>query len=84
MLEEVNNCGELVQKHVNPSALSEATPPAGEPFARTTYPPAVPANTPTNDCLRSFFDYLNPAQSAGRCSRTVAPTQSFDGRNFGP
>lgn len=34
-------------------------------------------NTATNDRLRSFFDFVNPAQIAGQRSQTVVPTQSL-------
>jgi hypothetical protein len=34
-------------------------------------------STATHDRLRSFFDFVNPAQIAGQRSQTVAPTQSL-------
>jgi hypothetical protein len=34
-------------------------------------------NTASNDRLRSFFDFINPAQIAGQRSQTVVPTQAL-------
>lgn len=77
VLEHVENCGELVQQGVNPPNYSHRRPRAGEEFVRTIYLPVMRTNTAKNDRLRSFFDFVNPAQIAGQRSQTAAPTQSL-------
>jgi hypothetical protein len=77
VLEEIANCGDLVKKGVNPPNYSHRKPRAGEEFLRTIYLPVMRTNTATNDRLRSFFDFVNPAQIAGQRSQTVVPTQSL-------
>jgi hypothetical protein len=77
VLEEVENCGALVQKGVNPPNYTHRKPRVGEEFVRTIYLPVMRTNTAANDRLRSFFDFVNPAQIAGQRSQTVVPTQSL-------
>ena len=77
VLEEPENCGGLVQSGVNPPNYSHRKPRAGEEFVRTIYLPVMRTNTATHDRLRSFFDFVNPAQIAGQRSQTVVPTQSL-------
>jgi hypothetical protein len=77
VLEEVENCGALVQQGVNPPNYTHRKPRSGEEFLRTIYLPVMRTNTATNDRLRSFFDFVNPAQIAGQRSQTVVPTQSL-------
>lgn len=77
VLEAVENCGDLVRVGVNPPNYSHRKPRAGEEFLRTIYLPVMRTNTATNDRLRSFFDFVNPAQIAGQRSQTVVPTQSL-------
>lgn len=77
VLEEPDNCGELVQKGVNPPNYTHRKPRADEEFVRTIYLPVMRTNTATNDRLRSFFDFVNPAQIAGQRSQTVVPTQAL-------
>lgn len=77
VLEEPDNCGALVQKGVNPPNYTHRKPRADEEFVRTIYLPVMRTNTATNDRLRSFFDFVNPAQIAGQRSQTVVPTQAL-------
>jgi hypothetical protein len=77
VLEEVENCGALVQQGVNPPNYTHRKPRAGEELLRTIYLPVMRTNTATNDRLRSFFDFVNPAQIAGQRSQTVVPTQAL-------
>ena len=77
VLEEVENCGGLVQQGVNPPSYNHRRPRAGEEFVRTIYLPVMRTNTATHDRLRSFFDFVNPAQIAGQRSQTVVPTQAL-------
>jgi hypothetical protein len=77
VLEEVENCGALVQTGVNPPNYNHRKPRANEEFVRTIYLPVMRTNTAKNDRLRTFFDFVNPAQIAGRRSQTVVPTQSL-------
>jgi hypothetical protein len=77
VLEDIENCGALVQQGVNPPNYTHRKPRADEEFVRTIYLPVMRTNTATNDRLRSFFDFVNPAQIAGQRSQTVVPTQSL-------
>ncbi len=77
VLEEVENCAALVQKGVNPPNYTHRKPRTNEEFVRTIYLPVMRTNTATHDRLRSFFDFVNPAQIAGQRSQTVVPTQSL-------
>ncbi len=77
VLEEVENCGALVQKGVNPPNYTHRKPRANEEFIRTIYLPVMRTNTATHDRLRTFFDFVNPAQIAGQRSQTIVPTQSL-------
>jgi hypothetical protein len=77
VLEEVENCGDLRQSGVNPPNYAHRKSRAGEEFVRTIYLPVMRTNTATNDRLRSFFDFVNPAQIAGQRSETVVPTQAL-------
>ena len=81
VLESPENCGDLVQKGVNPPNYNHRKPRPGEEFVRTIYLPVMRTNTATNDRLRSFFDFVNPAQIAGQRSQTVVPTQSLFAMN---
>jgi hypothetical protein len=77
VLEEPENCGDLRKSGVNPPNYSHRKPRAGEEYIRTIYLPVMRTNTATYDRLRSFFDFVNPAQIAGQRSQTVVPTQSL-------
>jgi len=77
VLEYPENCGDLVQQGVNPPNYDHRKPRAGEEYLRTIYLPVMRTNTATNDRLRSFFDFVNPAQIAGQRSQTVVPTQAL-------
>jgi len=77
VLEEPENCGELRQSGVNPPNYTHRKPRTGEEFVRTIYLPVMRTSTATHDNLRSFFDFVNPAQIAGQRNQTVVPTQSL-------
>lgn len=81
VLEEVENCGSLVRQGVNPPNYNHRKPRAGEEFVRTIYLPVMRTNTAANDRLRSFFDFVNPAQIAGQRNQTVVPTQALFAMN---
>ncbi len=75
VLEEVENCGELKKAGVNPPNYTHRKPRASQEFQRTIYLPVMRTNFNSHDRLRSFFDFVNPAQIAGQRSQTVVPTQ---------
>ncbi|MBX3438766.1 MAG: DUF1553 domain-containing protein, partial [Planctomycetaceae bacterium] len=75
--EEVGNWAGRAQQGVNPPSYTHHTPRANEEFVRTIYLPVMRTNTEKNDRLRSFFDFVDPAQIAGQRSQTVAPTQAL-------
>jgi hypothetical protein len=77
VLESPENCGDLVQQGVNPPNYHHRKPRPGEEFLRTIYLPVLRTKTAINDRVRSFFDFVNPAQISGQRSQTVAPTQSL-------
>jgi len=77
VLEEPENCGDLVLKGVNPPNYTHRKPRANQEFQRTIYLPVMRTNTTSTDRIRNFFDFVNPAQIAGQRSQTVVPTQSL-------
>ena len=77
VLEEPENCGSLSLKGVNPPNYTHRKPRPSEEFQRTIYLPVMRTNFGTHDRIRSFFDFVNPAQIAGQRNQTVVPTQSL-------
>ena len=77
VLEEVENCGDLRQSGVNPPNYAHRKSRVGQEFQRTIYLPVMRTSFNSHDRLRSFFDFVNPAQIAGQRSQTVVPTQSL-------
>lgn len=75
VLEAIENCGELKQSGVNPPNYTHRKPRASQEFQRTIYLPVMRTNFNNDDRLRSYFDFVNPAQIAGQRSQTVVPTQ---------
>ncbi len=75
VLEEVDNCGDLVQKGVNPPNYNHRKPRANQEFQRSIYLPVLRTQFGSHDRLRSYFDFINPAQIAGQRQQTVVPTQ---------
>lgn len=76
-LDIVENTGALVQAGVNPPNYRHAKPRPTEEFERTIYLPVMRNGYTGSDKLRSFFDFIDPAQIAGQRNQTVAPTQSL-------
>jgi hypothetical protein len=81
VLEEVENCGSLASKGVNPPNYTHRKPRTTQEFQRTIYLPVMRNNPTADDRIRAFFDFVNPAQISGQRSRTVAPTQSLFAMN---
>ncbi|MBX3448878.1 MAG: DUF1553 domain-containing protein [Planctomycetaceae bacterium] len=77
VLEDVDNCGDLVQAGVNPPNYAHRKPRPGQEFQRTIYLPVLRINTTGDDRIRTHFDFVNPAQIAGQRSQTVVPTQAL-------
>ncbi len=77
VLEEPENCGDLALKGVNPPNYTHRKPRTNQEFQRTIYLPVMRTNTNSTDRIRTFFDFVNPAQIAGQRSQTVVPTQSL-------
>lgn len=77
VLEEPENCGDLVKAGVNPPNYTHRKPRTNQEYQRTIYLPVMRTNTNANDRIRNFFDFVNPAQIAGQRSQTVVPTQSL-------
>jgi hypothetical protein len=77
VLEEPENCGSLSLKGVNPPNYTHRKPRPSEEFQRTIYLPVMRTNFGTHDRIRSYFDFVNPAQIAGQRNQTVVPTQSL-------
>ena len=77
VLEQVENCGALVQKGVNPPNYNHRKSRPAQEFQRTIYLPVMRTNTTNLDRIRNNFDFVNPAQIAGQRSQTVVPTQSL-------
>ncbi len=77
VLEKVENCGDLVQKGVNPPNYSHRVPRPSQEFERTIYLPVMRLGFAGPDRVRGFFDFVNPAQISGQRNQTVVPTQSL-------
>jgi hypothetical protein len=77
VLEEPENCGALALKGVNPPNYKHSKPRPSQEFARTLYLPVFRGGTAGPDRLRAFFDFVDPAGTAGQRNQTVVPTQSL-------
>jgi hypothetical protein len=77
VLEVVENTGDLVQKGVNPPNYNHRKPRPSQEFERTVYLPVMRTGFTNDDRVRTYFDFVNPAQIAGQRNQTVVPTQSL-------
>ena len=77
VLENVENTGALVQSGVNPPNYNHRKPRPSQEFERTIYLPVMRIGFPGADRIRSYFDFVDPAQIAGRREQSVVPTQSL-------
>lgn len=77
VLENPENTGGLGKKGVNPPNYNHRVPRASQEFERTVYLPVLRSGFAGPDNVRSFFDFVNPAQIAGQRPQTVVPTQSL-------
>ena len=77
VLEEPDNCGALALKGVNPANYKHSKPRPSQEFERTLYLPVLRGGTAGPDRLRAFFDFVDPAGTAGQRNQTVVPTQSL-------
>ena len=75
VLEVVENTGDLVQKGVNPPNYNHHKPRPSQEFERTVYLPVMRNGFTNDDRVRTYFDFVNPAQIAGQRNQTVVPTQ---------
>ena len=75
VLEVVENTGALVQKGVNPPNYTHRKPRPSQEFERTVYLPVMRNGFTNDDRVRTYFDFVNPAQIAGQRNQTVVPTQ---------
>ncbi|MCX7399711.1 MAG: DUF1553 domain-containing protein [Planctomycetales bacterium] len=77
VLENVENTGALVQSGVNPPNYNHRKPRPSQEFERTIYLPVMRTGFPGADRIRSYFDFVDPAQIAGKREQSVVPTQSL-------
>jgi hypothetical protein len=77
VLENVENTGALALKGVNPPNYSHRKPRPAQEFERTIYLPVMRTGFTGEDRIRSYFDFVNPAQIAGQRNQTIVPTQSL-------
>ena len=77
VLEVVENTGDLVKTGVNPPNYSHRKSRPSQEFERTVYLPVMRINFNNDDRVRTYFDFVNPAQIAGQRNQTVVPTQSL-------
>jgi hypothetical protein len=77
VLENPENCGALALKGVNPPNYAHKVPRPGQEFERTLYLPVLRNTFAGPDRVRNFFDFVNPAQTAGQRAQTVVPTQAL-------
>jgi hypothetical protein len=77
VLENPENCGSLALKGVNPPNYSHRKPRPSQEFERTIYLPILRGGTVGPDRLRAFFDFVDPAGTAGQRNQTIVPTQTL-------
>jgi hypothetical protein len=77
VLENPENCGALALKGVNPPNYKHAKPRPSQDFERTIYLPVMRNGYAGPDRLRSVFDFVDPAMTAGQRIQTIVPTQSL-------
>ena len=77
VLENPENCGALALKGVNPPNYAHKVPRPSQEFERTLYLPVLRNGFAGPDRIRNFFDFVNPAQTAGQRPQTVVPTQAL-------
>ena len=77
VLENPDNCGALALKGVNPPNYAHKVPRPSQEFERTLYLPVLRNGFAGPDRIRNFFDFVNPAQTAGQRPQTVVPTQAL-------
>ena len=77
VLENVENTGSLALKGVNPPTYTHKVPRPSQEFERTIYLPVMRNGFAGPDRVRSFFDFVDPAQTSGQRPQTVVPTQAL-------
>jgi len=77
VMENPDNCGSLALKGVNPPTYAHKVPRPSQEFERTIYLPVFRNNFAGPDRVRAFFDFVDPAGTAGQRNQTVVPTQSL-------
>jgi hypothetical protein len=77
VIENPENTGSLSLKGVNPPNYKHSKPRPSQEFERTLYLPVFRNGTAGPDRLRSVFDFVDPAMTAGQRNQTVVPTQTL-------
>lgn len=77
VIEYPENTGSLSLKGVNPPNYNHRKPRPSQEFERTVYLPVFRSGTAGPDRLRSVFDFVDPAMTAGQRNQTVVPTQTL-------
>jgi Protein of unknown function (DUF1553)/Protein of unknown function (DUF1549)/Planctomycete cytochrome C len=77
VMENPENTGSLSLKGVNPPNYTHRKPRPSQEFERTIYQPVFRNNFAGPDRLRAFFDFVDPAMTAGQRNQTVVPTQTL-------
>ena len=77
VIENPENTGSLSLKGVNPPSYNHRKPRPSQEFERTIYLPVFRSGTAGPDRLRSVFDFVDPAMTAGQRNQTVVPTQTL-------
>lgn len=77
VIENPENTGSLSLKGVNPPNYNHRKPRPSQEFERTLYLPVFRSGTAGPDRLRSVFDFVDPAMTAGQRNQTVVPTQTL-------
>jgi len=77
VMEHPENCGSLSLKGVNPPNYTHRKPRPSQEFERTIYLPVFRSGTAGPDRLRTIFDFVDPAMTAGQRYQTIVPTQTL-------
>lgn len=77
VMENPENTGSLSLKGVNPPSYTHRKPRPSQEFERTIYLPVFRSGAAGPDRLRAFFDFVDPAMTAGQRNQTIVSTQSL-------
>jgi DNA-binding GntR family transcriptional regulator len=77
VLENPVNCGSLALKGTNPPTYAHRASRLGQELERTIYQPVMRNAQVGGARIGAFFDFVDPAMTAGQRPQTIVPTQTL-------